>query len=218
MDFLLQAIANCVGGLGVVAAMAAWRRWKKKKPVDPAALKRLGLVFLGITLVVAGSNFTPFKLGDTVRVALFGPPSQNERWTRDAWRLFTAARYPEAIAACQRVIDDYAGGAQRQQAALEASHLERPPVGKVSIRAAEEVFERGILNDVAVCYGIQGRAYVGLNRGCEAKAASGEGAALSYARAWDPQGWPLRGWAPNGFFWSPAEDAEDRLAKVSCRP
>jgi hypothetical protein len=53
---------------------------------------------------------------------------------------------------------------------------------------------------------------------CPAKEAYMRAAELDYARAWDPQWWPIRGWSPFGWFWSPSDVANDRLLqRISCK-
>lgn len=65
----------------------------------------------------------------------------------------------------------------------------------------QKIFANGLLNDVATCYFIKGKAAEKLVRKDDAKRAYEEAKKLTYARAWDPQGW----------FWSPSEGASDRL-------
>ncbi|HYH65099.1 MAG TPA: hypothetical protein VD866_10435 [Urbifossiella sp.] len=77
----------------------------------------------------------------------------------------------------------------------------RPPTGAVEEGAKAGVFENGVLNDTATAFFIKGKAAEGRGDKMAAVAAYSGAVALSRGRCWDPKGW----------FWSPAEAAQDRL-------
>jgi hypothetical protein len=119
-----------------------------------------------------------------------------------AFESFNADRFEQAIAAADRCIDEFRAGAAEQQAELERAKVPRPPIGKVTDAQRKAIEERGLLNDVATCFWIKGRAAQSLSRVDQAREAYEAAARLSYARCWDPA----------GFFWSPPDDARNRLA------
>lgn len=214
---MFEAIAaNALGGAIAVVIVGLYNRLIAKRP---HYLKlRSALVVFGIAFIVIFlTDLTPMPLGETVRVALFGPPSQNERWTLDAGRAFERKDYDTAILSANKVVDLYGGTARRQQELLENQKEPLPHTGRVFPWETGKVFSRGILNDVASCYWILGQSYENKGKGCEAKDAYAAASRLTYARTWDPQWWPIRGWSPFGWFWSPAEVAQDRVVKMACQ-
>ncbi len=213
--FIQAVLANALGGLIVVAIVALYKRLIAESRQNVSWRKAL-LIFVVSFVFILITDLTPMPVGETIRVAIFGPPSQNERWTLNAWRAFERRDYLAAIASAEQVIDQYAGVAERQQAELQKQTKPLPAVGKVSPWVAAQIFPRGLLNDVASCYWIAGQSYERQGQGCRAKAAYIAASKLTYARTWDPQWWPLRGWSPFGWFWPPGQLAQDRISKVSC--
>lgn len=135
-----------------------------------------------------------------------GPETQpkNVVLTTAAWNAFNAKDYSSAIAKAQECIDEFRGSASREQAELEKQKFPLPPKGKVTEAEKKTIFNRGLLNDVATCYFILGRSAEYLGRKDLAQEAYGHAIRYTYARTWDPSGW----------FWSPAEAAEDRLTSL----
>jgi len=127
----------------------------------------------------------------------------NEKATADAWDALNSGKYETAITNANQCIDEYRGQATRQQEKLQKEKADLP-TGAVSDDVKKKIFENGLLNDVAVCYIIKGKAAEKLGRIKDAKKAYTEAKKLTYARVWDPQ----------GQFWSPAEAAGDRLAML----
>ena len=208
--FWQTVIADALGGTLTAVVVAVFGRYGSAVGEYPSR-RRLIRVFTVAFVALVISDLTPIPLGETFRVAIFGPPSQNERWTLDAWRAFERRDYLGAIAAADQVVNEYSGVANRQQLELEKGTEPRPPVGKVAPWAAGEIFARGVGNDVAACYWILGRSYEQIGKSDQATTAYTKASRLTYARVWDPQWWPLRGWSPFGWFWSPAEVASDRV-------
>jgi hypothetical protein len=209
-------LANAFGGVIAVLIVALYNRIFAKKRHFFSRRRSVFIVFGIAFVVIFLTDLTPIPVGETIRVAFFGPPSQNERWTRDASRAFERNDYDTAILSANKVVDLFGGTANRQQELLKNQNEPVPPVGRVFPWRSGNVASRGILNDVASSYWILGQSYENKGRGCEARDAYTAASRLTYARTWDPQWWPLRGWSPFGWFWSPAEVAQDRVAKMSC--
>jgi tetratricopeptide (TPR) repeat protein len=120
--------------------------------------------------------------------------------TTAAWDALGNGRYATAIENAQRCIDLFEDEAIAQQDALNAP----PPLGSVDNAQKQEVLSNWALNDVGTSYFIIGQALEVLGRVEDAKSAYREAQRFPYARAWDPQGW----------FWSPAEGASQRLSEL----
>jgi len=126
--FWEAALANMLGAIAatLVASMLLNGREEPRGRQSGATravsrLKRLATpkyiaLFVLVFVALFGSDFTPIQIGQTIRVALFGPPSLNERWTRDAWRAFNRDNYVTAVGNAQKVVDEYSFIASRQQA------------------------------------------------------------------------------------------------------
>jgi hypothetical protein len=133
-----------------------------------------------------------------------GKHTLNVELTTAAWDAFNKKDFPRAIANAEKCIGEFRGAADREQDSLEKAGTPLPPTGKVSNDAKALIISRGLLNDVATCYYIKGRSAQELGRRDEAIGAFEAAAKYTYARSWDPQGW----------FWSPAEAAKDRLTSM----
>lgn len=213
---MLEGIAaNAIGGVIAVLVVGLYDRFVAKQP--QLLKRRQALIVFSVAFVIIFlTDLTPMPVGETIRVRIFGPLSQNEAWTIAAWRDFKHNEYDAAILSANKVVDLYGGMAMRQQEALESQKEPAPPTGRVFPWESGTVFSRGILNDVASSYWVLGQAYESRGKGCEAKSAYAAASKLTYGRAWDPQWWPIRGWSPVGWFWQPAELAQDRVAKMVC--
>jgi tetratricopeptide (TPR) repeat protein len=126
---------------------------------------------------------------------------RNVELTNAAWAAYNKGNYEVAIPAADRCIQRFKEEADRDQNELAKKHAALPRTGKVSADQRKAIFDNGVLNDVATCYWIKGRSAQKLQRITQAREAYQSTVKYSYARTWDPQGW----------FWSPAEDAADRL-------
>ena len=130
--------------------------------------------------------------------------SPNAALTARAWEAFGKADYESAIRYADKCIEGFGPSADREQAKLETGPASLPPTGKVSDEERQAILARGVLNDVATCLYIRGRAAEALGQRQQARAAYQKAARYTYARTWDPKGW----------FWSPAEAASDRLQEL----
>jgi hypothetical protein len=135
---------------------------------------------------------------------------ENVRLTSAAWDALKKHQYQEAIQSADRCIRKFKSQADEDQQALSKAGAPKPPTGAVTREKKAEIFKHGLLNDVATCFYIKARALENLYRADKDKNASFKQQAqeayrttqnYTYARTWDPKGW----------FWSPAEDATDRL-------
>jgi hypothetical protein len=173
---------------------------------------------VGIFLVLILSDFTPLRLGETLRVFVIGPPKQ-EKMVEEVEREFDQGHFPDAIARARSVITEYERSAKKEQSLLEDKGASAFPEGKVPlgrIWESMDVLSHGSLNSVGVAWVMIGRSEENQGHTCEAKQAYDEAIKYSYAMAWDPQSWPIRGWSPYGFFWSPSDTAKDRALSVTC--
>lgn len=127
----------------------------------------------------------------------------NEKATAAAWAALNGGRFEDAIKHADKCIAEFRGSAQQVQNKLERDKVALP-TGQVNEEQKRLIFANGLLNDVGACYFIKGKAAEKLNRSEDAKRAYEAAAKLTYARVWDPRGW----------FWSPGEDASDRLAEL----
>lgn len=130
----------------------------------------------------------------------------NEKATAAAWENLNAGKFEAAITNADQCIDEFRGQARRLQEKLQ-NEKAALPTGPVNDDTKKKIFENGLLNDVGACYYIKGKAAEQLKRSDEAKKAYAEAKKLTYARVWDPQGW----------FWSPAEAAGDRLDALASK-
>jgi tetratricopeptide (TPR) repeat protein len=138
------------------------------------------------------------------RVLSSGKHTLNVELTTAAWDAFNKKDFARAIANADKCISEFRGAADREQNSLEKAGTLSPPTGKVSNEEKTLILSRGLLNDVATCYYIKGRSAQELGRRDEAMDAYKAATKYTYARCWDPQGW----------FWAPAEAAQDRLATM----
>ncbi|MBP6342680.1 MAG: tetratricopeptide repeat protein [Candidatus Omnitrophica bacterium] len=110
-----------------------------------------------------------------------------------AWGALTANDIDQVLAYVNKTIELYAKKAQEMQASL----TEYPWESK------DKIFSYWALNDVGTGYFILGEAYRNAGKNEEAKAAYKELIdKYSYSQCWDPQGW----------FWKPAEAAQEKVA------
>ena len=139
-----------------------------------------------------------------------------EQCLNDAWAALNRSDHQAAIRAADMCITQFHLKAEREQALAQRREPE-PPTGAVSDPDKQKIFSRGVLNDVAAAYVVKGRASEALaakpgrkdvkkvDYRALARTAYSEAKKLNYARVWDVK----------GFFWSPAEEAGDRLTDLS---
>lgn len=124
----------------------------------------------------------------------------SEAFTTAAWQAYLEKDFETAIELAQECISRWEAEAIEQQAALDKA----PPIGTVTNEQKDEIFSYASLNDVGTAYYIIAISMEELGKIDEAKAAYQAAIELPYARCWDPKGW----------FWSPAQVAQQNLAKL----
>ena len=124
--------------------------------------------------------------------------------TAAAWDALNSGTFERSIAKADKCIEKFVEVAKKEQQELENHKTPKPPTGTVTEEEKATVLHRGPLNDVATCYYIKGRALEALKRMEDAKRAYDAARRLTYGRCWDPKGW----------FWSPSEEASERLAAL----
>jgi hypothetical protein len=203
---LITAVTALVGGLA--ALIAAWPKSKPKQcsiMLKEQEAKRLAATVAVLLLTISAGVFVGrLTAGPTQSVPVAGLPS-NVRLTAAAWDFYNKKNYRAAIAKAQECIQEFQGSANKEQAELKGQSAPVPPTGKVSEEDKASIFQRGLLNDVATCFFIQGRSAESLGLLEDAKRAYRQAETYPYARTWDPGG---------QFFWSPAQAAMDRLSTL----
>lgn len=151
-----------------------------------------------------------FLVAGWAAMALLAIPGRAEQpCLKTAWANLTKSDYAHAIEAADECIDQFSVRAFRDQSNLQASGEKVPPTGAVDSPAdRKKIFERWAVNDIATAYFVKAQAAEKVYRkqgvakykqmALDAYRAASK---LTYGRCWDPQGW----------FWSPAEAATDRL-------
>ena len=129
--------------------------------------------------------------------------SLNEKVITAVWEALTDGKYETAITNANQWINGFHGQATQRQEKLQKEKADFP-TGAVSDEVKTKILENGVLNNVAACYFIKGEASDKLGRTEDARKAYTEAKKLTFARVWDPQGW----------FWSPADAAGDKLSAL----
>lgn len=124
----------------------------------------------------------------------------HEVYVANAWAALNQGENEKAIANADKCILELqeTALAREEQLAKSNEHL---PTGTVDEATKQRIFENGPLNDVAACLYIKGRSAEAIGDKPVAIKAYRSLAKLTQGRCWDPQGW----------FWSPAEQAAARL-------
>lgn len=128
-----------------------------------------------------------------------------EQATAEAWTAFRSGNNETAIAKADECISRFRAAADRIQSILETNKPDLP-IGKVSETDKERIARYQIVHDVATCLLIKGWAEERLGHIAAARKAYAETEKYTCARASDSNG---------NSFWSPAEAASKRLAKLS---
>jgi len=126
--------------------------------------------------------------------------SPHEVYTAEAWAAFNKGAHEKAMAHATKCVEEFHEAALEMEKDL-AKRGVRTPTGAVDEATKKSTFENGLLNDVASCLFIKGKAAEAKGDKKTAVAAYTQALKLTHGRCWDPQGW----------FWSPAEGASDRL-------
>ncbi len=149
-------------------------------------------VFLGLVLLT-----TMLTAGIPTQVSAaynFGD-YRSETLATKAWGALKEGDLEGVLAYTNKCIELYADQAKKMQSSLTAY-----PTG-----TNDQIFSYWALNDIATSLFIQGEAYRKANKKDEAIAAYKRAVSeFSFGQAWDPQGW----------FWKPAEAAQEKIAML----
>ena len=150
------------------------------------------MVFLGSMLLMA-----IFVAGVPAQVSAaynFGD-YRSETLATKAWGVLKDGDLEAVLAYTNKCVELYADQAKKMQSSLTAY-----PTG-----SNDQIFAYWALNDVATSLFIQGEAYRKADKKDEAIAAYKRAVnEFSFGQAWDPQGW----------FWKPAEAAQEKIAML----
>ena len=139
----------------------------------------------------AQEKLTLIESGSTVD---FGNSTSQELTTK-AWGALTDNKLEDVLAYTNKCISQYGAKAKDMQSTLKEYPWE----------SKEKIFSFWALNDVGTSVFIQGEAYQNAGKIEEAKKAYQKLIdEYSYAQCWDPQGW----------FWKPAEAAQQKLEQL----
>ena len=125
----------------------------------------------------------------------------HEKYVRAAWTAFEKHEFAKAIAHAQECIREFQSDARQVQESLRLRDSQ-VPLGQVSDAEKQIIQKNGVLNDVATCLYIKGRAATQLSEADVAQEAFEALGALPDARTWDERGW----------FWSPLDAAKRFVA------
>jgi len=157
--------------------------------------RRPWMLYAALCLVIAGAAmFVVRYVGERMR----GP---NQLLTTQAWNAYNDGDYGAAISIANDCVSRFRSAAESQEAGLERNNTPSPGTGRVSEVEGKTILDRGPLNDAATCFFIKGESASKLGQRPDAVVAYNATLRYPYARVFDPQ----------GFFWSPAEVAADRL-------
>jgi hypothetical protein len=122
-----------------------------------------------------------------------------------AWTALADGDYTMTVSITNECIDLFESAALHMQEEFTESGNLSPPLDQVSEEARADIFSRGVLNNVAACYYIQGLAAEGLKDNAQARAAYAGTLQFPDARVYDME---------TNCFWSPAQAAEEPLARL----
>lgn len=131
----------------------------------------------------------------------------HEWYTAEAWAAVKTRDFATAAKFAARCTDEFFPSALAMDEALGKAGND-PATGEVSDATKKAIFANAVLNDVASCAFIRGEAFEELKDTAAAIRAYRDARRLPRGRCWDPNGW----------FWSPAEAAGDRLVALGVRP
>jgi tetratricopeptide (TPR) repeat protein len=130
----------------------------------------------------------------------YADKAPHEVHTLEAWAAFNKGAYDKAMVHASTCIKRFHKRALEKENDLTKRNVQLP-TGTVDDATKKQIFENGLLNDVSTCLFIHGKS-AEARKDKETAISAYKGAVkLNHGRCWDPQGW----------FWSPAEAASDRL-------
>lgn len=136
------------------------------------------------------------------------PSQAQEECLVKAWDAYNNARYDEAIKNADECISTF----EKQAETIQNKVMKPPPTGPVDKQTKDEIFQLGLLNDIATAYWIKGKSAQKIYEKDRTNSSYRSMAVESYqgacrfkhGRTWDPKGW----------FWSPCESAEKLMENM----
>lgn len=205
---LITAIGALLAGIGAIlkaVPISVWRSLRlrmnrrssntTKTEDKPMKTFKKGLIIMGVFLVLSAVGIF------TLRTVFAQEVPQNQELTTAAWKHYEAAEYSKAISNASECIEMFSGQAEIEQKELIENKIPIPTPTPKTEEAKQEIFARGLLNDVATCYFITGQAYEKLGNETAAIEAYREAEKFKHAMAWDPKGW----------FWNVSRAAAGRI-------
>ncbi len=109
--------------------------WGRIKKWPPRTLKRRMLLivtlFLIFIAVLVGSDYTPWRLGETVAVAIIGPP-EPEKDVATLWSDYKQGRWSEVVTDAERIVKMFRKVGGDMERELETRKASDPPKGRAS--------------------------------------------------------------------------------------
>lgn len=182
-----MGLAIIASATGVILIVLLWRGKSNRGTQEAESLATVVLALLFLySFVNFGWHFVEWE-------SLYSSAKMQQA----GFESFNSEHYETAVTIAQECVDDFGNAATD----LEKTMVDKQfPTGRVSGPVKTEIFKDGVLNDVGACSWIAARSMQKLRRIDEAKKAYNKVLEFPHARVWDPP-----------FFWSPAEDAQDRL-------
>lgn len=193
---LIGALGALFGGIAALVPHAKWLRRRRRSGTNPPQKAYRGTLLLSIFLIMVSASIF------AVRAFSGQEQPPNAELTIRAWDAINKGKNEQAIIIAERCINEFHGAADRMQAQLLKDSIPLPSNSGIADNEKQTVLARGLLNDVAACFYIKGRAAENLGIKEEARQAYREAVQYTYARCWDLK----------GYFWSPSEAASDRLS------
>jgi tetratricopeptide (TPR) repeat protein len=178
------------------------RLWSPTRGDDQNPERRQQKKKLIITIIAALATMT--AIGAIAYAT--GGSFKNEQLTREAWILLEAKNFDAAIKKAEECVTLFHEEALKEQKSLEIKGDAAPPKGRVGRNEKETIFRRGLLNDVATCWFILGKAHTEKGEREKAIKSFSKVLLLPYARCYDPS---------NDSFWAPSDGARVELKKLS---
>ncbi len=198
---LVTALATLVAA--IVQLIDIIRKIKRKrKNTERRDIKEPGLFSLGIVVLCLLVTFTIISVRWIPQV--FGDRIGRPIFLEKSFIAYEHSDFGTAIENADKVLGPFAGLAILEQERLEKAGVPLPPVGDVPKFQQDEIFARGVLNDVGAMFFNKAQSLEATHRSQEARQAYQDAARLTYARTYDPR--PV---IP--IFWSSSDAATGRL-------
>lgn len=203
---LIASLNQLARGIRPVIVWLAGKLKNKEQVQRPERFFRPLPVLIGVALLcISAVLFNASRVAAQNKSQTQSTPQPvNVRLTSEAWAAFNAKNWTLAISRADECIEAFRAAADDQETDLEKAKVPEPPAGSVTDEQKKQILRLGLVNDVATCFWIKGRAAEESGRKEEARKAYEATTKYRYGRCWDPA----------RFFWSPAKDAVSRLKNL----